>query len=163
MEFWKPQPPRSTPLSQITSPTPRTITKAQFITEQVSLLADMFLVSNVKKADLNYSAYIVALSPIPTDVLRIAFSKAPHGGRKFMPLPVELIELAAWRPVEDKKERTGATITTKNEPLLDVAGWCLCGFTGIPHRRFAEPECVWTKYGKQPSAAVGLPPDAIQA
>jgi len=76
------------------SPTkPRTITKAEFIAENVE---KMFAAFFSRPPQINYDAYLAVLDGVPVENLRRAFKLAHKS--KYCPTAVELLVLADYRP-----------------------------------------------------------------
>lgn len=83
------------------SSTVKTITKREFIIREVGILASTILsFQYLNKNTVNNEAYVRALEHLPVENLRKAFSNAlkVYGKRTIMPTPMELVELAEYRP-----------------------------------------------------------------
>lgn len=72
-------------------PAKRTITKAEFIIEQMSKLASAYS----KRGELEYDVYLSAFSEVPVANLRKAFAEVPKVC-KFFPTPYEVLALTGF-------------------------------------------------------------------
>lgn len=73
-------------------PAKRTITKAEFIIEQMSKLASAY----GKRGELEYDVYLAAFSDVPVANLRKAFAEVPKAC-KFFPTPFEVLALTGFK------------------------------------------------------------------